>query len=195
MSGVKWRLAILAPLAFVGCGSSEAVKPAKVTIADVVQSQPLPGDTELNLIAGGVGSCGGAQATEIQTEETGSEVVVRASLRVEDSGFGCEVRNATDGFTVMLDKPLRNRQVIDDSKGRRVVIWSSQVKAGIDAGQALTESDAQEFLLERRDGSDPRCVRVNARFFGCTYSRADTGRPSVVDLTVLPNGDLALGAK
>ena len=69
--------------------SDTDVEAAKVSLGDLQSNRPAPSARRLTLVAGDVDSCSGGEATDIAVEETGSEVLIRASLRVKDT-FACE---------------------------------------------------------------------------------------------------------
>lgn len=98
----------------VGC-SGESEKPAVVEIEQELRRPPEPQDKVLHMAATGVDSCeGDGELASFEVDEAAEEVVIKAALRVDNGGF-CEVREASDSFTVDLSKPLGRRLIVDAS--------------------------------------------------------------------------------
>ena len=188
-------IALVAGLSVAGLivsSNSTDVKVPRVTV-DGARNPLKPEDTELQLRAGGVDGCADTErkVVDLSVDETPKEVVIDASLEVHEE-FSCDSGTPWTLFIAPLKAPLGDRTVIDNSRGERTVIWSAEIGERF---RGLSVESAKRFLLSKRSGTDARCIRHNAHFFGCDYRRADTGRRSSVTLTVLPTGELALGVK
>jgi hypothetical protein len=111
-------------LVLVRTSTSTDMKSPRLSIYEGRSHPPQPGDTVLPLAVGDVDTCGSGDDRVIdpQVNETGSEVVVRASLEIHHT-FPCDTGTAEDTVTVNLQHPLGNRMVIDDSRGLGTVIW------------------------------------------------------------------------
>jgi hypothetical protein len=152
---------------------STHVEAAKtLAVAHPQQQLPGAGTQRLRLQATGGEECPGtAHVTAIKTRETDAAVLVSASFRIEPSGY-CELRTAMGHFEISLRRPLGQRVVIDDSRGRRRIIWSPELLGKNRATAELTDSDALRFATSRFPQAAPsRCIPVGP-YFECRYIRA-----------------------
>ena len=166
------RLGLLVLGLLLAACSSTDTQPASVRFPDLVRAPPQPSETELHLTAG-FGSCGGeAEGTDVEVEETDTEVVVSATVRTEGPFFSCEVRGDHEPFSVELEQPLGERSGIDVSDGERRTLWEPALREGIRRMLAFTDEDAERFLLAKRPAySAAKCDRVNDQYFECMANR------------------------
>lgn len=159
-------------IAKTSVGSDSHVDTAKfLVVAHPQQQLPGPGARELRLQAFGGQECpGSAHVTSIKTAETNAAVLVSASFRVEASGY-CELRTAMGAFEIKLQRPLGQRVVVDNSRGRRRVIWSPELREKHRKTAELTNSDALRFaVLKFPQAADSKCMPVGP-YFECRYIR------------------------
>lgn len=173
--------------------NSVEVEEPILKIEDLAGEPPARSDRNLALVASFDDTCDSDEdrVVDVEVRETSREVAISAGLEVHRE-LPCRLRKAERAFEVRLERPLGERAVIDDSRGEHRLIYEAE--AG-DRLNALSVQAAKEFLLSKRGGSKAKCFRAYDRAFSCSYVRADTGRRSVVVITVLPNGELALGIK
>ena len=147
-------------------------------MAKALRAPPGPQDTTLQVVAGGVDACDSADAevVDVSVEETETEVVIDAGLRIEDGGWFCEIRTAGGEFTVELERPLGARRVIDNSRGERSVIWSPKRRREVPARLSIRRADAERFLRSRLPGAeDVDCDRKSPLFI-CTLRAPSLGK-------------------
>jgi len=156
-----------------GCSTEGETSTAAKTlaIAHPQQQLPGPGARKIRLQATGGQECPGtAHVTDIKTKESDAAVLVSASFQIEPSGY-CELRTARGHFDITLQRPLGQRVVIDNSRGRRRVIWSPEIREKNRTTADLTSSDALQFATSRfPQAAGSRCIPVGP-YYECRYVR------------------------
>jgi hypothetical protein len=139
----------------------------------------LPGMKRLPLMAGGVEECAepDRHVTDIHVEETPSEVVVTASLKVDaarDVGIACEIRNVSAPFIAPLKQPLGARSIVGGFRdARRVISTASRRREVADAAQIRPEQ-AERFLRRRYPSNTAiTCNRYVPERFQCVVTHPD----------------------
>jgi hypothetical protein len=172
---------------------SSHLEGAMLTIEDVAEAPPRPGDTTLRIAAGGVDGCPGDELDDFVVDETEREVLVSASIRVSDGIHpGCEVREVQKSFIASLDRPLGRRLIVNNSRSSRTVIWSPEIRAGLERSSELTEADAESFVRSHVPGAhEILCGRPNFRYFMCRYRKGP--KQPEVPLKVSQSGEFSIG--
>ena len=184
--------AIALGTSLAGCGAGGDVESPKLSMDDIGRNQPGPRATTLHLVAGDVEGCseGETEVLDVNVDESGTEVVVDASLRTGSSLLSCEIRTVRDSFEVTLDRPLGERHVIDDSRGEHAVIWSPELRQEVVRAKGHSLGDARRAVLAAYPGTHRQsCARFGVGLFKCT-TRYPGMRRIFLDVVVLPTGEL-----
>jgi hypothetical protein len=180
LSQISIWLGGIAIVAFLGwmfidmSNRSEAshVTKALVSLRDPPLNHPGPEATSLQLAAGGLTLCFPSkepQVARLKVDQTGTAVVIRASVKVYEGEDGCEETQGGVDLNVALDRPLGQRQVVDESQGIRRVIWSPAMRQMVLRALAYSTADAERFLAGRFPGTHKQtCARFGVRLFACS---------------------------
>jgi hypothetical protein len=183
--------AIFLIVKFLNLGHVEA---AMLSMEGALKTPPDPQDTTLRLRASDVdSSCGEDKVVDVVVDESDSEVVVEASLRIDTGGlnFNCEIRDASVPFEASLDRPLGRRSVIDNSRGTRTVIWSLQARKDIRLRQQVEPADAESFLKSKLPpGQDLDCHEGGVTYFACSVRVPRVKRSVIFYVFIHAKGEL-----
>jgi hypothetical protein len=193
ISDVRRLLPILVPAAFLmsGCPVGAQQEDPTLKVVAPLRTPPDPEDTSLRLLAS-VDACPDADAevVDVTVEETETEVLIDAGLRV-GNGWFCEIRTAQADFAVDLDRPLGQRLVIDNSGGDRSVIWSPERRRSVLRRLQVTRSDAEAFVRSKFPGGENiDCGRRVPAEFSCTLTAPSRERRVVIYVLVRAGGEL-----
>jgi hypothetical protein len=162
-----------------GTPSSDVKKPV-LNLRRPIQNQPGPDATALQLGAGGLTLCDPGKPPELKAltkRETNSEVILRSSVRVYDEENGCEEYDGGVDVNVRLDRPLANRQVVDESRGEHRVIWSPALRRMVVGALAWSAPDVEKRVLSAMPGThSAKCFRIGVSAFTCSAKPADEKR-------------------
>jgi hypothetical protein len=168
---MRWlfAVAIASSVLMSGCSIGADREDPALRIDRALRMPPGPDDVRLRLVATDVEGCSGAdhRVVDVSVEETETEVVIDAELKVSDEPL-CEIRYVFEDFTVQLERPLGQRMVIDNSRGGRSEIWSPRMRSAVLQRLRVTSSDAEALLWsEFPGGRDVRCDAFRAVEFLC----------------------------
>src|SRR2546421_8153802 len=154
-----------------GCGTGEHEETPVIQMENPFRTTPNPRDKTLHLQAE-ADDCSGADSKveDVEVQETPDEVIVDASLRVEDiNSLDCEIRTVGDDFDVRLERPLGERLVIDNAQAKGTVIWSPQRRKDILRRLQVDSSDAEALIRSKLPAAqNTSCSGNRGKYFACT---------------------------
>jgi hypothetical protein len=175
-----------------GCSTgADRVEPA-LRMDQVLRMPPAEEGSTLHLVTDDVEGCSGADhdVVDVSVEETDTEVILDAGVEVRSEPF-CEIRSVIEDFTIELDRPLGQRVVIDDSRGRRSVIWSPEIRQSVLRRLGVTSSDAAAFVRAKFSGAQEiSCRSMGPVLFGCTVSAPSRSQEVLIYVEVQSRSEL-----
>lgn len=174
---------------------SSRVKSPMLRLTDLRKTQPGPEATKLRLAAYDFESCTPeekeTEVAALKVDETPDEVIIKASLRIYEGKGICEIYSASEGLVVTLDRPLGQREVVDDSRGLQKVIWSPAMRGDVLRALQVTARDAERFIDAEYPGTHKEtCTRFEIHLFACS-TRYPGRKRMFINVVVLPTGELS----
>jgi hypothetical protein len=175
------------------CSAENGSDQPEVKLSNPLRITPGPQDTSLQLFATGVDGCdnGDHKVVDVTVEETETEVVVSAGVQLDNQPF-CESRYVHEDFAVDLERPLGQRLVIDNSRGRRKVIWSPQRRKNILRRVQVNTADAEALIRSKFSAApeNTRCFSYGAKYFSCPIRVPSREQPVSIYVFVRADGEL-----